>query len=490
MAIFVLASCGSAHAADPPRVHHREGVLGTSFEMTLVGVASRKQDAVAAATLAEIARLEHALSTWQPDSELSRLNALSSPTKISTEVGEVLALCEKWRRHTESAFSCRIGSLIQQWRAMEGVAELPDRAALRKTARSLDRLEVVLDGATFARPAALRWDVDAIATGYVLDRALAVARRAAPQASGIRIDIGGDAVYWGEAAAGRPWRVAVADPRGPHDNAGFVATVELRGSMGITASGHRSRGVRVANRHWSHVLNPLEGWPAEYAPAATVVAKDAATADALATALSVLPIRKGLDLLERTPGAEALLVSESGKTFASAGWYALLVPEERRDPHWSPGFEFVVDYEIPQQESVNYRRPYLAIWIAGAGREPLRQLLLLGESERWMQEVRTWWRRAGRLDESAIDGFVRPTRRPGQYSLSWDGRDDNGHGVAAGEYLLCIEAAREHGEREYLEVPVRVGSDVFALQRRGTTEIGRVEVRFAPASSARLQHAN
>jgi thiamine biosynthesis lipoprotein len=232
------------------------------------------------------------------------------------------------------------------------------------------------------------------------------------------------------------------------------------------------------------VLDPLEGWPAEFAPAATVVAKDAATADALATALSVLPIRKGLDLIERIPDAEALLVSETGKTFASSGWYGLLAPEERHDPPWSPGFEFVVDYEIPQRDATNYRRPYLAIWIAEKGSgAPLRQLLLLGDSERWMQEVRTWWRRAGRLDESAVHGIVRPTRRPGSYSVAWDGRDERGHGVPAGEYLLCIEAAREHGERELLELPVRVGGESFTLRHRGTQEVGRVEVRFAPASS-------
>jgi thiamine biosynthesis lipoprotein len=484
--ILALVACGPA-LADPLRVHHREGVLGTSFEMTLVGVDAAKEDAVVGATLAEVARLESVLSTWKPQSELFRLNARDAATPVSPDLREVLGLCEQWRRATTSAFSCRIGSLIEQWRDLEGARELPDRAALRKTARALDRMEISLEGEV-ARPAALRWNVDAIAKGYILDRALIVARQSAPKASGMRIDIGGDAVYWGAGALGKSWRVAVADPRAPRDNSAFLASLELNGSMGIASSGHRSRGVRVANRHFSHVFNPLEGWPAEYAPAATVVAKDAATADALATALSVMSIRKGLDLIERLPDTEALLVSESGKTFASSGWYGLLAPEERHDPQWLPGFTFVVDYQIPEHEVADYRRPYLAIWVTDRNRQPLRQLLLLGESERWMQEVRTWWRRAGRADESAIDGIVRPTRRPGQYSLSWDGRDDKGHGVAAGEYILCVEAAREHGEREYLEIPVRVGKDGFTLERRGAKEIGRVEVRFAPAAmNARSQ---
>jgi thiamine biosynthesis lipoprotein len=469
----------------PHRVHHRDGVLGTSFEMIIVGLDEKAQNAVVAATLAEIQRLEKVLSSWQPDSELSRVNSAASPVDVSVELAEVLGLCEEWRRRTGGAFSCRLGELIRQWRALEGTSDLPDRTALRKLARTLDRLEVAVRQNDFVRPAPLRWDVDGVAKGYVLDKALGVARRHAPRASGISIDIGGDAIYFGRAAEGKPWRIAVADPRGPRDNTGFLATLALPEDAGIASSGHASRGVRVANRHFSHVLDPLQGWPAQYAPAATVVAKDAATADALATALSVLPIRKGLDLIERIPDAQALLVSESGKAFVSSGWYGLLAPEERHDPPWSPGFEFVVDYEIPQRDATNYRRPYLAIWIAEKGSSaPLRQLLLLGDSERWMQEVRTWWRRAGRQDESAIHGIVRPTRRPGTYSVAWDGRDEHGHGLPAGEYLLCIEAAREHGEREYLELPVRVGRESFTLRHRGTREVGRVEVRFAPASPA------
>ena len=479
--VLVLSMSGVAHA-EQLRVHHRDGVLGTSFDMSIAGVADPNQDSVVVATLAEIARLENVLSTWKPDSELSRLNAHAAPAAASVEVREVLGLCEEWRRRTGSAFSCRIGSLIRQWRDLEGAVDLPDRAAFRKQARALDKLDISMTGPELPQPTGLQWNVDAIAKGYVLDRALAVARNAAPKASGIRIDIGGDAVYWGDAAAGKPWRVAVADPRGPRDNGSSVATVELSGNRGIAASGHRSRGVRVANRNFSHLLDPLEGWPVEYAPAATVVAKDAATADALATALSVLPIRKGLDLMEHIPDAQALLVSDAGKTFATPGWYALSAPSERYEPAWPSGFEFVVDYEIPQHDAVNYRRPYLAIWITTTSHEPLRQLLLLGESDRWRQEVRTWWRRAGRVDEPAIDGIVRPTRRPGQYSIAWDGRDSNGRGVATGEYVVCIEAAREHGEREYLEIPVRVGPDSFSVKQHGAKEIGQIEVRFAAAA--------
>src|SRR5690606_7183954 len=123
------------------QAQQRQGVLGTSFEMTLAGVDGATEGAATKAALAEIERLEAILSTWREDSELSRLNAGSQLPSASKELREVLQLCEQWRRQTEAAFSCRIGSLIEQWRKLEGSAELPDRPNLRRDARALNRLD-------------------------------------------------------------------------------------------------------------------------------------------------------------------------------------------------------------------------------------------------------------------------------------------------------------------------------------------------------------
>src|SRR3546814_18267019 len=100
----------------------------------------------------------------------------------------------------------------------------------------------------------------------------------------------------------RGWQVAIADPRQPLDNAPGIARVQLR-SQAIAASGHGSRGYTIGRRHLSHIIDPLDGWPLSYAPSATGVAADAATADALATVLDVLPIRDGLAPADAIHGA-------------------------------------------------------------------------------------------------------------------------------------------------------------------------------------------
>src|SRR3546814_2212598 len=96
---------------------------------------------------------------------------------------------------------------------------------LRRQARVLAATDLSATG-RLDPGAGLRFDVDGIAKGYILDRALEKARTAAPAATGIRIDIGGDAVYWGMPDDARGWQVAIADPRQPLDNAPGIRSEE------------------------------------------------------------------------------------------------------------------------------------------------------------------------------------------------------------------------------------------------------------------------
>lgn len=460
---------------------HRENVLGTSFDMTVVGTSPATTEAAVSAALTEIERLNQLLSRWNAESELSRFNASRTAQSVSAELRRVLGLCEEWRAKTGKSFSCRLGKLTAQWVTAEQAQHLPDRAALRRQALEINRVDFSIVGSSaLSRPEVLTFDADGLAKGWIIDRALEKAREAAPKAIGIKIDIGGDARYWGTDEAGVAWRVDIADPFNTRDNAGAIATLELH-SRAIASSGHSQRGFEIARKHYSHILDPKDGWPVSYAPAAIVVADDAATADALATALTVMPIRAALDLIESLGNVEAMIVTESGDRFQSRDWHALLRAEQRSETGWPNGFTFNVDYEIPQLDAVNYRRPYLALWISAKDGTPINRLLVLGDSERWLQELPAWWRKMGRGHESAIAGIARPTRRAGRYALAWSGRDDSGVAVKPGEYVLHVEAAREHGAHETLDVPFVLSQDPLNIERNGEKEIGQIKLSFGPS---------
>ncbi|WP_162404159.1 DUF2271 domain-containing protein [Pseudoxanthomonas jiangsuensis] len=481
LALAAALACVSPAAVAVER-HHREPVLGTSLDLQLAGVDAATGERMLAAALDEIAAHEAVLSGWRGDSALSRLNAGTPVAGPPPALREVLRACEQWRARTAGAFSCRLGSLAQAWRQADADGVLPSRPELRRQARELAKAPFDPQAPVLAAPPGRRFDVDGIAKGWILDRVLLRLRTELPQARGIAMDIGGDGAYWGRDDDGRPWQVAVADPLAPRDNHDVRGIARLRlDDAAMASSGHASRGYAVGRRQFSHILDPLEGWPVAYAPSATVVAADAATADALATALTVMPIREGLALVDSLPGTAALVVGEQGVAFASAAWPARLEPDEagRVPQRDGQACTLQVDYTIPQRPADRYRNPYLALWIARPDGTPVRQLLVLGDRSRWLGELPAWWRHYGRNDNAAALGIARPTRRPGAYSVGWDGRDDFGRAVAQGDYLLQAEAAREHGGHETLSLPFAWRARTRAANAQGGSEIGRIELRQA-----------
>lgn len=464
---------------------HYSHVMGTSLDIRITGLSAQKADRVIDQVSAEIKRLEAIFSARSDTSELAVLNRAEGPRQASREMIELLTLCEEWYEKSRHGVSCRMGALLNDWREATQAQQEPDRADMRHKTYAAHRADLAIDvkQQTVLRPLDMILDPTGLAKGYILDQALLMAQKLAPKARGIKIDSGGDAVYWGQAAEGRDWKVAVADPLIQADNGVPLAMLSLK-SKAIASSGHQARGFEIGRKSFSHILNTRDGWPVEYAPAATVIAPDAVTADALATALTTLRINSGLDLINSLPDVEALIVAPDGRQFASKNWYSFLEGENlSRENAWKENFGFKLDYIIPEMDEGNYEAPYVTIWVTDENKKLVRSLLLLGQRSRWMEENYIWWRRYGRKYESVVDGVSRQTRLPGRYQLVWDGRDDFGNILPdTGKYTLHIEASREYGGHNYKRIPLDLDQGAFTLQEQPDGEIGAVTINFGPAS--------
>jgi thiamine biosynthesis lipoprotein len=258
-------------------------------------------------------------------------------------------------------------------------------------------------------------------------------------------------------------RVDIADPRASAENDHPMDTVVLRDRAIATSGGYR-RGFEVAGEHHSHLIDPRTAMPAAAVLSSTVIAPDAATAGALATALSILSPRESQALMERHPEAQYLLVTANGGQVASDGWAGYQEPHLRpaayrvdagagvpvtTGANWNQSMELMIKLELPRIDNPRYRRPYVAVWVEDKDKYPVRTIALWFQKPRYLNEMTNWYRddQVRNLSEGTdISATVSSaTRPPGEYTLRWDGKDNAGKLVKAGKYTVVVEAAREHG---------------------------------------------
>ena len=327
--VWALWPKGSGGAT---RFHHNpSAVMGTQTKLTVVLGDNEQARARQALERAERALrdVETKMSSWLDSSELSRFNTApaGAVTPLSPETLQVLAAARTVARDTNGTFDVTCRPIIELWKQAKKTEKLPDAAALaaaREQSR-WDDIELRARGAV-KRSATACVDLGGIAKGFGIDQA-AEALIAAGAAGGL-VDVGGDIRCFGQRDTGGPWQVGI---RSPFTSAESIFAVLSIGDGAVCTSGNYLRFAEIGGTRYSHIVDPRTGWPVDAAPSVTVVAKTAMTADAWATALSVLGAA-GLKLLPAGEGIEAMIV-EGG-------------PDDYRI-HYSDGFEKLLSQRPP-----------------------------------------------------------------------------------------------------------------------------------------------
>jgi len=145
-----------------------------------------------------------------------------------------------------------------------------------------------------------------------------------------------------------------------------------------------------------------------------------------------------------------------------------------------------ISVEIPKLSVAEYHRPYIAIWIEDASGKVAANLsvwydtdLKDQEGEKWLKDIRQWWRRSGRSLELPMDGVSSPTKPPGKNSMKFDTAKGPIALLPAGDYKIIVEASREVGGKELVEIPFKWAPGAEAQgAAKGKEELGAVTLKL------------
>jgi thiamine biosynthesis lipoprotein len=289
------------------RVHRK--AMACRFEVTLSGEDARHvPDAQKA--LDEADRVEGAITVFRDSSALVALNrtAAESPVPVDEELFLLLARCRALHAETEGAYDVTTTPLSRAWGFLARAGRRPTDVEIAAARACVGMDGVALDEAArtvrFLRPG-LELNLGSIGKGYALER-MAAALRAGGVEHALVSAAGSSIRALG--GRGRGFRVDLTSRRSTR---GLLARLRLRDAA-LGTSGAAEQFFEIQGTRYGHVLDPRTGWPAAGVLSATVVADDAATADALSTAFLV----GGLDLARRYcashPGVLALVTPDDG----------------------------------------------------------------------------------------------------------------------------------------------------------------------------------
>jgi thiamine biosynthesis lipoprotein len=293
-------------------------VMGTFARVVAIGANSKIADKAIEAALSEIESVDKLMSDYKSDSEISQVNrdGFVRTVAISEPTYEVLKRSIEFSKLTDGAFDITVGPLVDLWHSAKKKNSIPSEEELAAAKTKVGFEKLILDDnnrtAKFAVEG-MRLDLGAIAKGYAVDKAIEAMQKAG--AVGGMVDIGGDLRCFGKPPKGKTkWSVGLQNPdiSKNADESDLLLILKLD-SAAVATSGDYQQFALIEGKRYSHIINRQTGAGAEGLSSVTIIADNATDADALATAVSVMGAEKGLTLIEKMPGVEAILITAPPK---------------------------------------------------------------------------------------------------------------------------------------------------------------------------------
>jgi thiamine biosynthesis lipoprotein len=289
------------------------------FTITVTSAVPREQGYVAVkAAFDEIRRVENMMTVFQPESDLSRVNAKAGiePVEVPAELVGLVEQANRISNLTGGKFNIAIEALSDLWKFRAKESQLPDPSEIARRLPLIDYRSIVTDKVKhtiyLAKPG-MRIGLGAIAKGYAIDKAGEVLRR--HKIKDFIVNGGGDILFSGKKGA-RYWNVGIRDPR---DHKQYFACFDILKDSSVSTSGDYEDSFFRGGKRYHDIIDPATGYPAQGIASATAIATTATLSDAWATALLVLGVNKAMKLVEADPNLDAILVDDKLQIHVSSG---------------------------------------------------------------------------------------------------------------------------------------------------------------------------
>ena len=321
--LCLLTGCGTTAAEKEVTVF--EASFLTLFDTVtfIKGTAESKEAFEEKATLIhdELQRYHQFFDIYNDYEGLNNIKTVNdqagiSPVTVDPEIIALLQDCVRYYEQTGGKTNVAMGSVLRLWHDArnDGIhdpenAALPEMERLEEAAQYTDISGLVIDEANstvYLSNPNLRLDVGAVAKGW------SVQRVAEKLPSGFLISVGGNVCATGPKFEDTPWVIGIQDPASDK----YLHTLYVN-DFSVVTSGDYQRAYMVDGKMYHHIIDPETLMPAAYWRSVTVVCPDSGLADAMSTALFLLPLEQGMALAEES-NVQALWVNAAGEEFMTS----------------------------------------------------------------------------------------------------------------------------------------------------------------------------
>ena len=313
MAGLLVLSCSKPESV----LETKDFAMGTVVTQKVYGLNSK---AAASEAMDRIRTLEKMLSFYLPDSDISLLNNSAGKGKVRVHQ-ETLFLLTKSSEHSQlsdGVFNIMVGPLVKRWKVTAESPDIPPQAEINFLRTLIDYKDLHLErdnsSARLARKGQMA-DLGGIAKGFAGDEVIKIYKK-----NGIKsaiIDIGGNVCVLGSNIDGSPWNVGIQNPQMKRGN--YVGSIKLS-DKAVSTSGAYERFFSSGGKKYHHIIDPRTGYPSESdLLSATIISDSSIDADALSTAAFILGLEKGIKLVKKIKGTQAVFIKEDGSIQATEG---------------------------------------------------------------------------------------------------------------------------------------------------------------------------